>query len=95
MLGQLPETKELRKLYVTEGLTLREIARRFGVTHQAVYFGLVNAGIKRRPKGVPYPPLDRKELHRLYVTEGLNIRQTADRLGVSPSFVSQQHDLVV
>lgn len=39
---------EMRRLYVDEGLTLKEIGVRFGITRQAVHLRFVKAGISRR-----------------------------------------------
>jgi len=38
-------------LYVTEGLSIRQVAERMGVTFQAVQSMLARRGIPRRPRG--------------------------------------------
>jgi hypothetical protein len=42
------ELDEMRRLYLDEGLTLKEIGVRFGITRQAVQLRFVKAGISRR-----------------------------------------------
>ena len=83
-------TRLLKRLYETEGLTLRQIADRFWGYSSSGLSSPCDAGIKFRAKGGPRHPLTRKELYRLYVTEGLNIRETAERFGVSSKFISKQ-----
>jgi hypothetical protein len=42
------ELDEMRRLYLDEGMTLKEIGVRFGITRQAVQMRFVKAGISRR-----------------------------------------------
>lgn len=46
--GREVELDEMRRLYTEEGLTLKEIGVRFGITRQAVHLRFVKAGITRR-----------------------------------------------
>jgi transposase len=46
------EKREMvERLYVTEGLSIRQVAERMGVTFQAVQSMLARRGIPRRPRG--------------------------------------------
>jgi DNA-binding transcriptional regulator LsrR (DeoR family) len=42
---------EINRLYVQQGLTLAEIARRVHMSEMAVWRRLVKAGVPRRPPG--------------------------------------------
>lgn len=44
------DVAHLKELY-DRGLTLRQIAERVGMTHQAVHQKLVRAGVELRPRG--------------------------------------------
>jgi excisionase family DNA binding protein len=81
------ERKRLEKLYVTEGLTVSEVARELGTTTRRAQAMLVRAGIPLRRRG-PRPlasPAEsqRQRLERLYVTEGLSVSDVARRLGTT------------
>jgi DNA-binding transcriptional regulator LsrR (DeoR family) len=78
---------ELRRLYVEDGLTLREIGEMFGVSRQRVHQRMRKAGIKRKKKVIK---LNRRDLLRLYVREGLTQREVGQQLGVSGSSVSKE-----
>jgi DNA-binding transcriptional regulator LsrR (DeoR family) len=43
--------KEMARLYVQEGLTLRAIADIMGIVHQSVHAALRREGIQMRPRG--------------------------------------------
>ena len=58
-----PTDSDRRRLYSTQGLSLRQIATRFSVTPQAVHGWLLDAGIARRRPG-PHPGLDRRRPRR-------------------------------
>jgi transposase len=88
-------TKEnYERLYVREGIPFAEIAKRFGLSRGAVFKDLVRFGIKRRhgsPKGrVPRSDIDRSREHyqRLYVEQGMTVRQIAKQMGVSTAMVN-------
>jgi transposase-like protein len=70
--------RQLEQLYVRDGLSLAEVARRFEVDPHAVARNLDRYGIPRRR-----PTLDRAVLEELYVQQRLGIRAIAERLGVS------------
>lgn len=88
----------MRRLYVDEGLTLREIGVRFGITRQAVHLRFIKAGISRRShyskkfRNVNEKrneriarSLDerRNELVRLYVDDKVPLSVIAKRIGIS------------
>ena len=81
---------ELRRLYEVEGLTLRQIAEHFGVSHQAVHDRLSRMGISMRLRVVRRNSLDPDVLHRLYVADGLTIAEVAEKLGLTPYFISRE-----
>jgi transposase-like protein len=61
-----PDETTLRRLYIEQGLTLRQVALRYAVSPQAVHGWLRAAGIQRRPSGAPAPPWDSADLVELY-----------------------------
>lgn len=58
---------ELARLYETDELSLTEIAKRFGVSRQAVHYRLKQAGVEMRPPGQPAAKITRQDLYRVYV----------------------------
>lgn len=81
-----PTDDELRRLYEDEGLSLRQLARRFSVSAQAVRNWLVAAGIPRRPPTGPGHDPDLTSLIALYA-EGWSGPQLARRFGCSTNTV--------
>jgi transposase len=78
-----PTAAELRRRYVADGLTITQLAARYGVGTSTVTQWLQNAGIPRRLPGRPSQAPSREELVRLYVAEGLSTTQIGQRYGVS------------
>jgi transposase-like protein len=74
----------LERLYIQDGLSVVEVARRFDVSVDVVKRNIAQHRIPRRQRRAP---LDRDTLHHLYVQERLGVRTVADRLGVSPDKV--------
>ena len=75
---------EMVRLYEVEKQSLRTIAKRFEVTHQAVQQRLVNAGIRLRSRGNSLKQeFDREILQKLYVEQGLPVYKVAQELGVN------------
>ena len=72
-----PTTDDLRELYATEELSLRQIAERFDVSAQAVHSWVTAAGIERRSPGSTGPAVDVDELAEQYVggRSGLELAQ--------------------
>jgi len=88
--------KEIVRLYRIENLTLREIAKKAGVTHQNIYFHLSNLGVKRRTKGSKkntYPRYDFKLMRDLYVEQGLSMAEIGRRQGVSRDVIKRELQL--
>jgi transposase len=73
----------LRRRYLADGLTIAQLAARYGVAATTVRKWLQNAGIPRRLPGRPSQAPDRQELARLYQVEGLSTTQIGQRYGVS------------
>jgi transposase len=78
-----PTAAELRRRYVADGLTIAQLAARYGVAASTVRGWLQNAGIPRRRPGRASQAPSREELVRLYVAEGLSTTQIGQRYGVS------------
>jgi transposase len=78
-----PTAAELRRRYGADGLTIAQLAARYGVGTSTVRGWLQNAGIPRRLPGRPSQAPGREELVRLYVAEGLSTTQIGQRYGVS------------
>jgi DNA-binding CsgD family transcriptional regulator len=82
--GTVLSRPQLERLYVTDGLPLAEISRRFEVTPHVVARNLERYGIVRQR-----PPLDRAVLEQLYLKERLGIRAIAARLEASQGQVGR------
>ncbi len=81
----------LHALYVTQGLTIEQIAAQERVGPMAVWRALVAFDIPRRPHGRPVaPPAPALELRRLYLEEGRPIRQLAAHYKVSYTTMRQR-----
>ena len=78
-----PTAAELHRRYVADGLTIAQLAARYGVSTATVRGWLQNAGIPRRLPGRPSQAPSREELVRLYQVEGLSTTQIGQRYGVS------------
>ena len=87
------ETKEMRRLYFDEGLSLRRVAKRFGITFQAVHLRFRGAGIPLRPRcGPPPRRIEKEGLERLYLTECLSISKIAEVLRITTYSVGLELD---
>jgi transposase len=76
--------ERLHALYVTEGLTIEQIARRERADPNTVWLALKYHHIPRRPQGRQVsPPPHTAELRRLYLVEQRSIRQLAGKFSVS------------
>jgi transposase-like protein len=85
-----PADSELAHLYGEGGLSLRELARRYGVSAQAVQRWLIAGGIERRPPGAPRVR-GVEDPVALYVA-GWSAPVIAERLGCSPSTIYRRLD---
>lgn len=87
--------QRLRDLYLGEGLTVREVADRLGVSHHRVIRELALAGVPRRsrherpPRGARAAVTD-EALRELYVERGLTIRELCAVFGVSDEYVRKR-----
>ena len=88
----LPEVERLRQLYVTEGLSLAEVALRLGQSRGRVTAALEAAGITRRRPGwtggSPPDPISRGSLVKLYIKDGKSVREVAAALGTTTTRVT-------
>jgi transposase len=80
-------SKTLIKLYEDKGMTLREIAGHFNVSHQLISNILRREGVTRRGHGTRRVNLDLEKIKKLYFDRGLSLRETADIFGVSLSTI--------
>lgn len=93
--GRLPpELSDARWLAGQEGVTNVELARRLGVTSEAVSRARQRHGLEQRePRGSKYPQLDdRAWLEKSYVEEGMTQAQLAAVIGCSRSAVALAMD---
>ena len=81
-----PTDDELRRLYSDDNLSLRQLAKRFSVSPQAVRNWLMAAGISRRPPTGPKHDPDLPELIALYA-EGWTGPELARRFGCSTTTI--------
>jgi hypothetical protein len=89
MAGSLKgRTEELRHLYLSQGWSTGQIARHFGITHQAVNYALKKAGVPMRKRGErPLPNPDAAAVKELYVGKNMSMAGVARELGVDPKKV--------
>ena len=92
----------LEELYVRQGLSGRDVARRLGCDKSVVYRELARHGIPQhsretmsrilRAKVALRDGIAEETLRRLYEEEQLSVNQVAERLGVSPNTVIRRMD---
>jgi hypothetical protein len=81
----------LHRLYVTQGLTIEQIAVGERVGPMTVWHALIDHDIPRRPHGRPVPPPAPADLlRRLYLQDDWSIRQLAARYKVSYTTMRQR-----
>lgn len=85
-----PGDSELARLHGEGGSSLRDLARRYGVSAQAVQRWLIAGGIERRPPGAPRAR-GVEDPVALYVA-GWSAPAIAERLGCSPSTIYRRLD---
>lgn len=81
------QTSEIERLYAVECWPVIKIAGHLGVTRQAVYERMRNAGIaldRRRRKRLPDVEISARKLRRLFEVEKRSIAQVARHLGTTP-----------
>lgn len=74
---------ELVRLYEVDGLSMLQLARRFGVSRQGIHHRLKRQGIRIRPQGRPRPKIDELTLRSLYLDQKLSGREIAIRFNVT------------
>lgn len=75
-----PDTREMAKLYLEDGLSYRQIGEIYGIIRQAVHQRFVRAGIERRL--LKHQKIDKQSLERLYLVERISLHKIAERLQV-------------
>ncbi len=87
-----PNVESLRQLYITEGLSVAEVAQRLRLSRGRVTAALDAAGIpRRRPgwaNGNPPDPISRGMLIKLYLNDGSTVREVAAALGTTTTRVN-------
>lgn len=78
-----PSPAELGRRYVDGGLSIGQLAARYGVSATTVRRWLQDAGVSRRRPGGRSQAPSREELCQLYQAEGLSTTQIGERYGVS------------
>ena len=85
--------EELQRLYLTERLTVAEIATRFGVAPQTVLNRLRKFSIETRPSpSTPRSDVDEREVARLYTEEARSAPAIARTLGCGVTTVYSRLD---
>lgn len=83
MKDKVSDYREVVKLY-REKVSIAEIARRNGVTRQAIFDWLKNHGFINNPYQVYKDRREEKiKLIKQYVDQGLNRKQIAEKLGIN------------
>jgi transposase len=90
--GVRPADAELAHRYRDYGLSLRDLAGRYGVSARAVHGWLIAAGIDRRPPGAGRVACDGADPVALYQA-GWSAPAIADRVGCSPSIIYRRLDV--
>lgn len=91
-LSKVP-TSQIIELYRKQKLSSTEIGDRVGLTRQAVWARLKNAGVPIRPNAKKPPIYGKDLLERLYVFEGLTVAQVAERLNTTSSVIIREMDV--
>ena len=85
--------QEMARLYDEEGISLEDVAVRFGLRPSTVsdILRMRRVALRRQPRRRPPSRFSQRneEMARLYVDEGLNLREIAARFGVSHERVRQ------
>jgi len=91
-----PPAAVLEELYVTQGLTLSQIGRRYRTTHYRVHDWLVAAGVPVAPRTTRAHrrTLPRELLEEMYLAEEMTAREIGAELECPPAHVLRAlHDL--
>jgi predicted DNA-binding protein YlxM (UPF0122 family) len=81
-------------MYEKQGLSLREIAERCGLSFPAVHERLARVGVKFRPRHVSAKPfvalINKRTLLSLYRNKRMSVQAIADQLGLS-NWIVRKH----
>lgn len=82
------DLNELIRLYEDEGLSLRAIAARIGVSFQRVHERLAGAGVRFRPVGGPQrETISKRVIMDLHLKQWLSISEIVEQLGTTENHV--------
>ena len=79
--------KQKLKLLYEEGLSLRELARFFGASHEAISKWLKRIGVTMRTRECPIPREKLEQCKKLYL-EGLTLKEIGEMVNVTPQTIS-------
>lgn len=85
---QVPRHK-LEDLYVRQGLSQTEVAKRLNISTKTLGRRLREEGIALRPAR-KHTPLSRSQVRKLYLTDGLTLQEISDHCGTSIAWVQSQ-----
>jgi len=80
----------LKRLYITEKRTLREIAKMFGCSNTLIRYRCLKYGIRLRSKGRKIFKIRKSVLQRLYVDEGRSLKNIGEILSCSSYTISNR-----
>lgn len=83
------DDKKIKKLYVKEGLSTRQIGEKFGTTGRTISQRLKKQEVKVKDKRIR-DDLDDEEIKKLYIKEGLTTVQIGEKLGANDVTISQR-----
>ena len=83
------DDKEIKKLYINEGLSTIQIGEKLGTNATTIHERLKKQGVKGRNKRI-HDDLDDEEIKKLYIEGGLTTIQIGKKLGVSYVTISNR-----
>ena len=83
------DDKEIKKLYINEGLSTIQIGEKLGTNATTIHERLKKQGVKGRNKRI-HDDLDDEEIKKLYIEGGLTTIQIGEKLGVSYVTISNR-----
>lgn len=83
------DDKEIRKLYIKEGLSTAQISERLGTNDVTISNRLKKQGVKVQDKRIR-DDLDDEEIKKLYIEEGLSTIQIGKKFGTSSQTINKR-----
>jgi DNA-binding CsgD family transcriptional regulator len=81
------DKKTLRRLYITEKRSIRDIAKMYGCSYFAIRYRCIKYGIKLRPVSSWRIRIDKSVLKRLYAKDNKSSKEIADILSCSSATI--------